>query len=232
MAKRIKNAKGYLGESKSYTLEEAISFFTEVYRKRFSAKFDETIEFVSKLGVDPRQSDQVVRSSVVLPNNLGNVKRVALIVESSKLDEATKSEADEVGGEELIEKIRGGFLEFDVCVSTPGMMSKVSTLGRILGPKGLMPNPKLGTVSEDFLDAVKKVKQGQVTFKTDKNGIIHVGVAKIDFQNYKVRENIISLYKAILSVRPAKSKGNYIKAIFLSSTQGPSLMLDLKSLIV
>lgn len=232
MSKRIENAKKLIDENRCYSLDEAIAFFSKEYSGKYSAKFDETIEFILKLGIDAKQSDQMVRGAVTMPNGLGKEKKVAVIIESSRIKEAKDSGADEVGGEDLIEKIKGGFLDFEVCVSTPGMMSKVSTIGKLLGPKGLMPNPKLGTVSDDIKATVKNIKKGQVEFRVDKNGIIHTGIAKIKLEQEKIKENIMEVYNAIMSAKPTKSKGIYMKNLFLTTTHGPSIKLDLKSFVV
>ena len=232
MGKRIENAKKAIKNNKLYSLNDAISFFLNEYSKKYTVKFDETIEFISKLGIDAKQSDQMVRGAVAMPNGLGKEKKVVVIIEESRIDEAKKSGAEEVGGEDLIEKIKGGFLDFEACVATPTMMPKISKIGKLLGPKGLMPNPKLGTVSDDVVSAVKSIKKGQVEFRIDKNAIIHAGVAKIGFDEKKIKKNIMKLYNAILAAKPTKSKGIYIKEIFLSCTHGPSLKLDLKSFVV
>jgi large subunit ribosomal protein L1 len=232
MGKRIENAKKLIDKSKNYSLDEAISFFLKDYSEKHSAKFDETIEFIMKLGVDAKQSDQMVRGAVAMPHGLGKEKKVVVIIESSRIKEAQSSGAEEVGSEDLIEKIKGGFFDFDVCVSTPGMMPKVSAIGKLLGPKGLMPNPKLGTVSDDIKSTVQNIKKGQVEFRVDKSGIIHAGIAKLGFEQKKIKENIMELYGAVLSAKPAKSKGMYMKDLFLSTTHGPSIKLDLKSFVV
>ncbi len=232
MGKRIENAKKAIDKNKLYNLDDAISFFINEYSSKYSVKFDETIEFILKLGIDAKQSDQMVRGAVAMPNGLGKEKKVALIIEDSRLDEGKNSGAEEVGGDNLIEKIKGGFLDFEACVATPAMMPKISKIGKLLGPKGLMPNPKLGTVSDDVVSAVKNIKKGQIEFRIDKNGIIHSGVAKLGFDKKKTKENIIKLYNEILAAKPQKSKGIFMKEIFLSCTHGPSLKLDLKSFVV
>jgi large subunit ribosomal protein L1 len=231
MGKRIENAKKLVDENKLYALNDAISFFLKEYTNKSKAKFDETVEFVIKLGVDARQSDQTVRGAVTMPHGLGKEKRVVFIVDEKRAKDAKDAGADEVGGEDLIEKIKGGFLDFDACLSTPAMMPKVASIARLLGPKGLMPNPKLGTVSDDIAVAVKNIKQGQVEFRCEKNGIVHAGIGKMGFDKEKIKENLLTLYDAILVAKPSKSKGTYIKAAFLSSTQGPSLKLDLKTFV-
>ena len=231
MGKRIENAKKLIDTNKYYSLDDAISFFLKDYTEKFKAKFDETIEFILKLGIDVKQSDQMVRGVVTMPHGLGRQKKVVAIVDSKKIQEAKEAGAEEVGGEELIEKIKNGFLDFDACLATPSMMPKIATIAKILGPKGLMPNPKLGTVAENISSAIKNVKSGQIEFRVEKNGIIHAGIAKIGFNKDKIKENIIALYEAILAAKPTKSKGIYILNSFLSVTHGPSLKLDLKTFI-
>ena len=193
MGKRIENVKKIIDKNKSYLLDEAITFFSKDYAENYSAKFKETIDFIIKLGVDVKQSDQAVRGAIAMPHGLGKEKKVAVIIESSRLKEAEEAGANIFGAEELIAKIKGGFLDFDVCVSTPAMMAKVSVIGKILGPKGLMPNPKLGTVSENIRLTVDKIKKGQVEFRADKNGIVHAGVARIGLEKSKIKENIMEL---------------------------------------
>lgn len=232
MGKRIENAKKMLNKDKLYSLDEAISFFLRDYSGKYNAKFDETIEFILKLGINAKQSDQIVRGAVTMPNGLGKEKKVAVIIEESRVQEAKDSGADEVGSEDLIEKIKGGFLDFDTCVSTPSMMLKVSAVAKLLGPRGLMPNPKLGTVTDDVRTTVQNIKKGQVEFRADKNGIVHAGIAKIKFKQEKIKENIMKLYSAVLSAKPVKSKGIYMRHLFLSTTHGPSIKLDLRSFIV
>ena len=229
MGKRIKNARKLINMNKYYSLDNAISLFLNDYAKKFKAKFDETIEFILKLGIDVKQSDQMVRGVITMPHGLGKQRRVVVIADSEKIQEAKDADAEEVGGEDLIEKIKGGFLDFDVCLATPTMMSKITVIAKILGPKGLMPTPKLGTVSNNISDAVKNAKSGQVEFRVEKNGIIHAGVAKIGFTKDKIKDNVTALYKAILAAKPVKSKGVYVVNSFLSTTHGPSLKLDLKT---
>ncbi len=231
MSKRLKKARQSINLKKCYTIDEAISFFTEDYFVNYRAKFDETAEFVMKLGVDVKKSDQMVRGVVTMPNGLGKEKKIAVIVDSSKMEEAKSSGADSIGGEDLIEKIKKGFLDFEACVATPSMMSKVSSIGKLLGPKGLMPNPKLGTVTDNIAAIVKSIKKGQVEFCPDKSGAIRVGIAKISFEAKKTKENLLELYNAVLSSRPTKFKGIYVQRLFLSCTHGPSIKLDLRSLI-
>jgi len=232
MSKRIINAKKLIDENKSYKLDDAISFFLEDYLNKYSANFNESIDCILKLGVDVKQPDQIVKGSLDMPNQVGKEKRLIVIIESSRLNEVKDLGATEVGSEDLIEKIKNGFLGFDLCIATPGMMSKVSTIGKILGKRGLMPNPKFGTVTDNVEDTVKSIKKGRVMFKVDKNGIIHVGIAKITLGQEKIKENIMKLYNAILRAKPVKIKGVYIEKAFLSVTHGPSITLDLKSFIV
>ncbi|WPX96007.1 50S ribosomal protein L1 [Candidatus Bandiella euplotis] len=232
MGKRIENARKLLNAGELYSLDNAISFFVNDYAQKFKAKYDETIELVLQLGVDAKQSDQMVRGAVAMPHGLGKQKIVAAIVDEKRVQEAKDAGAEHVGGEDLIEKIKSGFLDFDVCVATPAMMPKLAAIAKLLGPKGLMPNPKLGTVSDNVSEAITSVKKGQVEFRVEKNGIIHAGVAKIGFAENKIKENLMALYGAVLAAKPAKSKGVYVRGSFLSSSQGPSLKLDLKSFVI
>jgi large subunit ribosomal protein L1 len=232
MGKRIENARKLIDANAQYSLDDAISFFLNVYSEKFKVKFDETIEFVLKLGIDPKQSDQMVRGAITMPHGLGRQQRIAAIVDVARIQEAKDAGADEVGGEDLIERIKAGFLDFDVCIATPSMMPKIAIIGKTLGPKGLMPNPKLGTVSDDVATAIANVKKGQVEFRAEKNGIIHAGIAKTGFSEVKVKENLMALYDAVLAAKPAKSKGVYVRGSFLSTSHGPSLRLDLKSFVI
>ena len=213
---------------KLHSLDEAISFFLTKYLK----KFDETIELTLKLDTDNKQPYHNIKGVVTLPHSLKKKRKIALIVEKSRINEARKYDAEIIGSEDLVEKIKNGFLDFQVCITTPIMMSKVSALGKILGPRNLMPSPNLGTVSNNIAIAIQNIKKGQVMFKTDKNRIIHSSVAKLSFTKEKIKENANKMYKAILAIKPEKLKNSYIQKIFLSCTQGPSLKLDLKSFLV
>ncbi|MBW2659098.1 MAG: 50S ribosomal protein L1 [Deltaproteobacteria bacterium] len=190
------------------------------------AKFDETFDIAMKLGVDPRHADQMIRSSVSLPNGTGKVSRVLVFAKGAKETEALDAGADYVGGDDLVEKIKEGWLEFDKTVATPDMMGTVGKIGRILGPRNLMPNAKLGTVTFDVGDIVKEIKGGKVDFKVEKTGIIHAGIGKVSFGQEKLAENLIAFVKRIVQLKPSASKGIYLKSITISSTMGPGVKLD------
>lgn len=209
--------------NKQFTLKEAVAFLKE----NAFAKFDETVELTFRLGVDPRHADQMVRGSIVLPHGTGKSKRVLVITQGDKVKEAEEAGADIVGGEEIVEKIQEGFMEFDAVVTTPDMMRHVGKLGKILGPRGLMPNPKTGTVTQDVAQAVQEIKAGKLDYRVDKYGIIHVGVGKISFEPNQLEENIQSLTQSVLKARPASAKGRYVKKMHVASTMGPGLSLDL-----
>ena len=212
-------------EKRPYTLADAMP----VLKKVAYAKFDETVEVAMRLGVDPKHADQMVRGTVVLPHGLGKSKRVAVIASGEKVGEAREAGADEVGGEDMVQKIQGGWMEFDAVVATPDMMKSVGKLGKILGPRGLMPNPKTGTVTMDVARAVKEVKAGKVEFRVDKTGIIHCAVGKVSFEPDKLAENAHSLIASVLKAKPASAKGRFVKSIVVSSTMGPGFPIDLAS---
>jgi large subunit ribosomal protein L1 len=193
------------------------------------AKFDETVEVAMCLGVDPKHADQMVRGTVVLPHGLGKTKRVAVIASGDKVAEARDAGADEVGGDDLVQKIQGGYLEFDAVIATPDMMKSVGRLGKVLGPRGLMPNPKTGTVTLDVGKAVKEVKAGKVEFRVDKTGIIHCPVGKVSFEAAKLADNAGALISSVIKAKPASAKGKYVKSIIISSTMGPGFRIDLAS---
>lgn len=207
---------------KRYPLEEALKIL-EAFEK---AKFDEMVDLAIRLGVDPKQTDQQVRGACTLPHGIGKTVRVAVFARGEKQREATEAGADVVGGEDLAEKISGGWLEFDATIATPDMMGVVGKLGKVLGPRGLMPNPKLGTVTFDITKAVKEVKAGKVEFRTDKAGVVHTPVGKRSFGTEKLRDNIIALLDVIVKARPASVKGNFIRSMALSSTMSPGIRLD------
>ena len=209
-------------EDRTYELIEAVT----VVKDLAFAKFDETVEVHMRLGVDPRHADQMVRGTTVLPHGTGKTMRVAVIAGGEKIKEAEAAGAEIVGGDDLVERIAGGFLEFDALVSTPDMMKGVGRLGRVLGPRGLMPNPKTGTVTFDVAKAVKEIKAGKVEYRVDKTGIIHVGVGKISFGVDKLLENATALISAVQKAKPSAAKGRYIKAIHLASTMGPSVTVS------
>jgi large subunit ribosomal protein L1 len=223
--KKYKKAKEEIG-SKIYNLSEAVT----VLKKIASAKFDETIELAAKLGVNPKYSDQMVRGTVVLPHGTGKSKKIAVISQGEKMKEAQEAGADEVGGEDLIERMEKGWLDFDVLIATPDMMKSVAKLGRILGPRGLMPSPKTGTVTFDLKQAVSEVKAGKVEFKVDKGGVVHAGIGKISFDEGKLVENSIALIDAINRAKPPAAKGKYMKSLTLSTTMSPGVKIDLISL--
>src|SRR3989442_15951606 len=212
-------------EERPYTVEDAMGTLKKVHY----GKFNETIEVHMRLGVDPKHADQMVRGTVVLPHGLGKSKKVAVIASGDKLGEAREAGADEVGGEDMVQKIQGGWMEFDAVVATPDMMKSVGKLGKILGPRGLMPNPKTGTVTMDVGRAVKEVKAGKVEFRVDKTGIIHCAIGKVSFEPDKLAENAHSLIASVLKAKPASAKGRFVKSIVVSSTMGPGFPIDLAS---
>ena len=213
--------------SKHYSLEEAVKLLKETA----TAKFDETVEVAINLGVDPRHADQMVRGTVSLPHGTGKSLRVAVFAKGDKADEATSAGADLVGADDLAEKIQNGEIDFDRCIATPDMMAVVGKLGKILGPKGMMPNPKLGTVTPDVAKAVQDAKGGQVEYRVEKAGLIHVGVGKASFAEADIAENICSLVDAVNKAKPSGAKGTYIKKISISSTMGPGIKLDIGPLL-
>ena len=221
-SKRMAAALGSLDRSKLYPVEKAVS----LVKGAASAKFDETVEIAMNLGVDPKHADQMVRGVVTLPHGTGKTVRVAVFAKAGKADEAKKAGADLVGAEDLAEKIQNGEMNFDRCIATPDMMGVVGRLGKVLGPKGLMPNPKLGTVTMDVAKAVKAAKGGQVEFRAEKQGIIHAGVGKASFSEKQIKENVDAFVEAILKARPSGVKGKYLKGIALSSTMGPGVKID------
>ena len=213
--------------TKTYSLAEAI----DTVKLLKSAKFDETVEIALKLNVDPRHADQMVRGSVVLPAGTGKTVRVAVIAKDAKADEAKAAGADIVGSDELVEDIQKGIMNFDVLIATPNLMGLVGKVGRILGPKGLMPNPKTGTVTMDVAQAVNNAKSGQVNFRVDKQGNIHAGLGKVSFSKEQLNENISTLIKAVNRQKPAAAKGRYIKSAALSLTMSPSVLLETQELM-
>ena len=209
-------------ENKRYKLDEAVPLL----KKIAFARFNETVEISMKLGVDPKHADQMVRGTVVLPNGLGKSKRVVVIASGEKVKEAQDAGADEVGGDDIVERISGGWMDFDAVVATPDMMRSVGKLGKILGPRGLMPNPKTGTVTFDVGKAVKEIKAGKVEFRVDKTGIIHAPCGKIQFDEKNLYENAKALIDAVIRAKPASSKGKYVKSISISSSMSPGIWVD------
>jgi large subunit ribosomal protein L1 len=205
-----------------HTIEDAVPLMQKVKY----AKFDETVELAMRLGVDPKHADQMVRGTVVLPHGLGKSKRVLAIAGSDKQKEAQDAGADIVGGEELVEKIQGGWTDFDAVVATPDMMRAVGKLGKVLGPKGLMPNPKTGTVTVDIAKAVKEIKAGKVEFRVDKTGIIHAPIGKISFASQSLIENAHALVDSVVKAKPPAAKGKYLRSVTMSSTMGPGIAID------
>jgi large subunit ribosomal protein L1 len=205
-----------------HTIEDAIPLIQKV---KF-AKFDETVEISMRLGVDPKHADQMVRGTVVLPHGLGKSKKVLAIAGADKQKEAQEAGADHVGGEELVDKIQGGWMDFDAVVATPDMMRAVGKLGKVLGPRGLMPNPKTGTVTPNIAQAVKEIKAGKVEFRVDKTGIIHAPVGKISFPAQSLIENAHALVDSVVKAKPAAAKGKYVKSVTMSSTMGPGVLID------
>ena len=215
-------AAGAQVEDRSYTLEEAIPLIQKVKY----AKFDETVELAMRLGVDPRHADQMVRGTVVLPHGLGKSKRVLVIAGADKQKEASDAGADHVGGDELVEKIFGGWVDFDAVVATPDMMRGVGRLGKVLGPRGLMPNPKTGTVTPNVAQAIKEIKAGKVEFRVDKTGIIHAPVGRTSFSTENLVANAHALVESVVRAKPPAAKGRYLKSVTASSTMGPGVAID------
>ena len=220
--KKFRAALEKIEVGRKYTLEEGISKVKEVA----FAKFDETVELTMWLGVDPRKADQLVRGTVVLPHGLGRSKTVLVIASGDKQREAEEAGADFVGGEEMVERIKGGWLDFDAVIATPDMMRLVGTLGKVLGPRGLMPNPKTGTVTPDVRTAVQETKAGKIEYRVDKTGVIHVPVGKVSFDADKIKDNARVLIDAVVKAKPKTAKGNYVKKVNLAATMSPGVLLD------
>jgi len=226
MGKKITDAKKSIDKTKQYALQEAIS----LAKSSCFVKFDETLDIAINLGVDPRHSDQMVRGMVSLPAGTGKDVRVAVICKEDKVAEAKAAGADIAGSVEIIDNIKAGKIDFDICIATPDMMGVVGQVARVLGPKGLMPNPKLGTVTQDVATAVKNAKSGQVEYRVEKGGIIHAGIGKISFAVEDLLKNAKVFIDSVVKAKPAGAKGVYLKRIHLSSTMGPSLKVDLSTL--
>jgi large subunit ribosomal protein L1 len=220
--KKYRAAAEKIEEGRKYDLETGVAKVKEIA----FAKFDETVELTVWLGVDPRKADQLVRGTIVLPHGLGKSKTVLVIAQGDKLREAEEAGADIVGGEDLVTRIKGGWTDFDAVVATPDMMRLVGQLGKVLGPRGLMPNPKTGTVTFDVATAVRETKAGKVEYRVDKTGVIHVGVGKVSFDATKLRENAKALLDAVVKAKPATAKGKYMKKVNLASTMSPGVLLD------
>jgi large subunit ribosomal protein L1 len=225
--KRIRAAREGIETTKLYGIDEAVKLIKE----RAKAKFDETVELAMNLGVDPRHADQMVRGVCNLPNGSGRTVRVAVFARGAKADEARAAGADVVGAEDLVETVQGGTIDFDRCIATPDMMPLVGRLGKVLGPRGLMPNPKVGTVSMDVAGAVKAAKGGAVEFRVEKAGIVHAGVGKVSFDDGKLVENIRAFADAVARAKPTGAKGTYIQRIAVSSTMGPGVKVDPASVL-
>jgi len=224
--KKIKNSKELVDRTQTYGIDEAL----ELLKKAAFAKFDETVEICVRLGVDPRKADQMVRGAHVLPNGLGKNVRVLVFAKGEKAQEAESAGADYVGADDLAEKIQGGWFDFDTAIASPDMMGVVGKIGRLLGPRGLMPNPKVGTVTMDLARAVQEAKSGKIEYRVEKAGIVHAPVGKVSFDAEKLKENILSLLEALVKAKPSTSKGIYLKKMSLSSTMGPGIHLDIPAL--
>ena len=223
--KKYRAALEKIEPEKKYTLDEGLAKVKEVSAVT-ARKFDETVELTMWLGVDPRKADQLVRGTVVLPHGLGKSKRVLVIAQGEKVKEAEEAGADFIGGQDMVDRIKGGWLDFDAVIATPDMMRLVGALGKVLGPRGLMPNPKTGTVTFDVATAVRETKAGKVEYRVDKTGVIHVGVGKVSFDADKLRDNITMLTDAVVKAKPSTAKGKYVKKVNLASTMSPGVLLD------
>ena len=220
--KKYEEASKLIDKAAQYEVSEAI----ELVKKTATAKFDETVEVAFKLGVDPRQSDQMIRGAVVLPNGTGKTQTVLVFAKGEKAKEAEAAGADFVGADDIVAKIQGGWFDFDVAIATPDMMGVVGQIGRLLGPKGLMPNPKTGTVTMDVTKAINDVKAGKIEYRVDKTGIIHAPIGKASFEQEKLEENFKTLCDVLIKAKPASSKGQYIRSVTVSSTMGPGVKIN------
>ncbi|TYO95227.1 LSU ribosomal protein L1P [Geothermobacter ehrlichii] len=226
VGKKHKEAKAKVDRSRLYQLDEALQLLKETAH----ANFDETVDLAVRLGVDPRKADQMVRGAVVLPNGLGKSVRVVVFAKGEKAQEATAAGADFVGAEDLVEKIKGGWFDFDTAIATPDMMGTVGKIGKLLGPRGLMPNPKVGTVTFDVGRAVQEAKSGKIEYRVEKAGIVHAPVGKVSFDADKLQGNILALMDALIKAKPSAAKGTYLKKVSISSTMGPGINLDIPAL--
>lgn len=224
--KKYQAALALVEDGRFYTLADAVTLL----KKIAFAKFDETVEVTMVLGVDPRKADQLVRGTIVLPNGLGKSKKVIVIASGDKQREALDAGADEAGGDDLVERIKGGYLDFEAVIATPDMMKSVGTLGKILGPRGLMPNPKTGTVTMDVATAIKETKAGKIEFRVDKTGVIHAPVGKISFGPDSIVENTRTLIDAVIKAKPSTAKGKYVKKVNIATTMSPGILLDAAAL--
>ena len=226
IGKQHKAAKAQIDRTKAYTIEEALALVKETAH----AKFDETVDLCVRLGVDPRKADQMVRGAVVLPNGLGKTVRVLVFAKGEKALEAQTAGADHVGADELVAKIQEGWFDFDTAIATPDMMGTVGKIGKLLGPRGLMPNPKVGTVTFEISRAVQEAKSGKVEYRVEKAGIIHAPVGKVSFEVDRLKGNVVALMDALVKAKPTTSKGTYLKKISVSSTMGPGINVDVPAL--
>lgn len=226
-SKRIREIAKTYDAAKKYSVKDAV----DILKKALPTKFDQSIDVSLKMGVDPRKSDQLVRGTVSLPNGTGKNTRVLVFAEGDRLKEAQSAGADYAGNDELLEKVNGGWTDFDAVISTPGMMRNVGKLGKVLGPRGLMPTPKAGTVTTDIVKAIQELKAGKIEFKLDKHGVINNLVGKLSFAPEKIIENVLSFVNAVMRAKPASAKGNYIESFVLSSTMGPGIKIDLREIL-
>lgn len=226
-SKRTREIAKSFDSTKKFNVKDAV----DILKKALPTKFDQTVDISLKIGVDPRKSDQLVRGTVSLPNGTGKQMRILVFAEGDRIQEALDAGASYVGNDELLEKVNGGWTDFDAVISTPGMMRNVGKLGKVLGPRGLMPTPKAGTVTTDIAKAVQELQGGKIEFKLDKHGVINNGVGKISFAADKLVENIFAFVNAVLKAKPASAKGNYLESLVVSSTMGPGIKIDLRDIL-